>query len=454
MKNKTPVHFLLLSLFYFANLVVAEERPHIILMLADDLGWADVSYHGGNISTPNIDSLAKRGTQLDQFYVLPICSPTRSALMTGRYPIRLGLQCGVVRPWATHGLPLDEKTLPQGLKQVGYTTSIVGKWHLGHALPEQLPLQRGFDHHYGHYNGALDYFTHLRDGGLDWHRDGQPNFDEGYTTDLIGQEAARIIQNHNPDQPLFLYVPFNAPHDPLQAPQDQLDRNKHIKEERRQLFAGMVTSMDDAVGRIVGAANQRLPKDNTLIIFCSDNGGIPQNGSNGPLRAGKSTLYEGGVRVTSIMAWDGTIKAGSIVNEPLHMVDIYPTLMGLTGSKPQQTKPLDGKDAWATIIGEKKSPHKFILINVTPFAGAIRMGDWKLVHNGQTVGSATTAMGEEQWELFNLKQDPFEKNNLIDEQPKVFQRLKKKLAELKGDAVAPNIVSNLLPPDFDVPKIW
>ncbi len=453
---KLARHFLglaLWSLFWVSGLS-GENRPHIILMMADDLGWADVGYHGGVIATPHLDGLARRGTQLDQFYVQPVCSPTRGALLTGRYPLRLGLQCGVVRPWASHGLPLDEQTLPSALGRVGYTTAIVGKWHLGHFQRDYLPLQRGFDHHYGHYNGALDYFTHIRDGGHDWHRDGEPVYEEGYTTDLIGREAARIIAEQNPEKPLFLYVPFNAPHTPLQATEDHLERNAHIAEADRRTFAAMVTSMDDAVGAIIQAADRHLPRQNTLIFFCSDNGGIPRLGSNGNLRRGKGTLYEGGVRVVSIMAWDGVLQAGSVVREPLHIVDLYPTLLKLAGAEDEAQKPLDGKNAWPTISQGKKSPHKWILLNLTPFHGAIRMGQWKLIHNGDVLTNFTTAGEKETWELFNLREDPHETNDLGQTRPKVFQRLEKKLAQLAGEARAPNITPNSTPRGFTSPKIW
>lgn len=454
MKNKTSVLLLFLSVFYFANLGLAQDRPHIIVMVADDLGWADVSYHGGNISTPHLDKLANRGAQLDQFYVQPVCSPTRAALMTGRYPIRYGMQCGVVRPWASHGLPSEEQTLADGLKTVGYTTAVVGKWHLGHMDPAFLPLQRGFDTQYGHYNGALDYFTHIRDGGHDWHRNDEPLYEEGYTTDLIGEEAARIIMEHDVNNPLFLYVPFNAPHTPLQATEEHLKRNAHIENQSRRTFAAMVTSMDDAVGEIIASANKHLPRDNTLIFFSSDNGGIPRLGSNGPLRNGKSSLYEGGVRVAALMVWDGKLEPGSMVTEPLHMVDIYPTLIGLADAQVDQKFPIDGYDAWPTIAQGKESPHDFILLNVTPFGGAIRMGDWKLVHNGVVVAGATTAVGPETWELFDLGNDPSEKTNLVDKRPKMFRRLKAQLDKLEIEATAPHIPPNRAPEDFQVPKIW
>src|SRR5437588_10163663 len=188
-------------------------RPNVVFILADDLGREDCGFMGGTqIKTPHVDKLAAAGARLDAFYVQPVCSPTRAALMTGRYPMRHGLQVGVVRPWAQYGLPPEERTLAQALKSAGYRTAIVGKWHLGHFQRAYLPTMRGFDHQYGHYNGALDYFTHRRDGGLDWHRNDQVCPDEGYTTRLLGDEAVRLIEKHDVKTPLFLYMPFNAPH--------------------------------------------------------------------------------------------------------------------------------------------------------------------------------------------------------------------------------------------------
>src|SRR5262245_17365335 len=194
----------------------AASPPNVVYFLADDLGWADVGWHGSEIKTPSLDKLAAAGARLEQFYVQPVCSPTRAALMTGRYPMRYGLQVGVVRPWARYGLPLEERTLAQALQAVGYETALGGKWHLGHFRPDYLPTRRGFDHQYGHYNGAIDYFTHRRDGGLDWHRDDKALREEGYSTSLIAEEACRLIRRRDRRKPLFLYVPFNAVHAPHQ----------------------------------------------------------------------------------------------------------------------------------------------------------------------------------------------------------------------------------------------
>lgn len=269
-------------------------RPNIVFLLADDLGSYDVGWRGSEIRTPSLDRLALDGARLDAFYVQPVCSPTRAALMTGRYPFRYGFQTGVVRPWAQYGLPLEERMLPQVLAEAGYETAIVGKWHLGHFQPEYLPTRRGFAHQYGHYNGALDYFTHIRDSGFDWHRDDKVNRDEGYSTELVGREAVRIITGRDKTKPLFLYVPFNGVHSPYQVPDKYSDAYPQFSGQRRK-YAGMVTALDEAVGKIVAALKVEGLFDNTLIIFSSDNGG-PAPGkitSNGPLRAGKGTVYEG-----------------------------------------------------------------------------------------------------------------------------------------------------------------
>lgn len=274
-----------------------KSRPNIVYLLADDLGYRDVSWRGGEIQTPHLDALANSGARLESFYVQPVCSPTRAALLTGRYPFRYGLQVGVVRPWAQYGLPLEERLLPQALKSAGYATAICGKWHLGAYQRAYLPTARGFDRQYGHYNGALDYFTHIRDGGFDWHRDDQVCRDEGYTTELVGREAVSMIEEFSGKQPFFLYVPFNAPHGPYQPPTNPRLAYENLKGNRRN-FARMVTAVDDEVGRIVAALDRHGLREKTLILFSSDNGGVGPGkiADNTPLRAGKGTLYEGGVR--------------------------------------------------------------------------------------------------------------------------------------------------------------
>lgn len=435
----------------------ALEKPNIIYIVADDLGWKDVGFHGGEIATPHIDQLAKGGLELDQFYVQPICSPTRASLMTGRYPMRLGLQVGVVRPWAKHGLPLQERTLAESLKDAGYFTAITGKWHLGHVTRDYLPTQRGFDHQHGHYNGALDYFTHLREGSLDWHRDDQPLSEEtGYTTNLIGDDAVRTIENHDPVKPLFLYVPFNAPHSPFQAPEAAIQRYQKLKPKNRKILAAMITSMDEAIGKIVAALDKRNWRQNTLILFHSDNGGVPRTADNGPLRGAKDSLYEGGVRVAALANWPGTLPAGGKVTGMMHVVDMYPTLLGLAGAKldHEDQQPLDGVDIWPVITKGTKRSNNTILINSNPFHGAVRVGDFKLVKNGHVKNNQTTHAETETFELFNLAVDPFEKSDLTQSMPEKLAELKIILAKFEKESIPPNIPPNRMPADFKVPDIW
>ena len=415
---------------------------------------------GTQIRTPHIDKLAAAGTRLDAHYAQPVCSPTRAALLTGRYPMRHGLQVGVVRPWAQYGLPLEERTLPQALRNAGYATAIVGKWHLGHFAPAYLPTRRGFEHQYGHYNGAIDYFTHVRDGGFDWHKDDKVCRDEGYSTTLLGREAAKFVTETAGKKPFFLYVPFNAVHAPHQAPEESLTPYGNLKGDRR-LYAGMLAAMDDAVGVIVDAVEKAGVRKDTLFVFSSDNGG-PHPGEitdNGKYRAGKATLYEGGVRVAAFATWDGHLATGKTLTEPLHMVDWYPTLINLAGASLDQTQPLDGLDIWPTLAQGRPTPHDAILLNTTPQTGAVRVGDWKLVvkrgEDNPDNGAATpkkAARAAESVELFQLKDDPYEKTNLAEREPAKVEELKRVLEGFAKQAVQPKARPRAK--EFVDPKVW
>jgi len=390
--------------------------PHIVFFLADDLGWGDVGYHGSEIETPHIDALAQAGVKLDQFYVLPVCSPTRAALLTGRYPIRQGLQRDVVRPWARWGLPEAERTLPQALGEAGYRSLMVGKWHLGHERSSQLPRARGFAHHYGNYLGAGDYFTHRREGGLDWHRNGKPLEEPGYATFLLANEAMWLIRGHDPAQPLFLYVSFTAPHAPLQVPAHWEARYADLQSPARRSYAAMVSVMDEAIGRILAVLRERGMAENTLVVFASDNGGLESQGAdNGPLRGGKGELYEGGVRVPAVVSWPARLPEGTSVAAPIHIVDWYPTLLGLAGASREQPLPIDGRDIGAVLAGEAQ-PDRAFLYNVEKSGGAVRSGRWKLLQDA----SGT--------ELFDLATDPGELRNVAAEQPDTARALAARLA--------------------------
>ena len=290
------------------------RRPNIVYIVADDLGWKDVGFHGSDIKTPNIDRLAQNGARLEEFYVQPMCTPTRAALMTGRYPCRYGLQTLVIPTPSKYGLPTDERLLPQALKEAGYRTAMVGKWHLGHADRKYWPRQRGFDYHYGSMVGEVDYFTHSSANVRDWYRDDRPVKERGYVTQLWGTDAVAQINAHDPRTPLFLYLAFTAPHSPYQAPKEYIDKYRHIEDPTRRTYAAMITCMDDEIGKVVAALEKKKMRENTLIVFMSDNGGnqtamlagdadvsnLKLPADNGPYRGGKGMLYEGGTRVAAL----------------------------------------------------------------------------------------------------------------------------------------------------------
>jgi len=347
----------------------------------------------------------------------------------------------VIFPNHTYGLPTDERTLPQSLKEAGYSTYMVGKWHLGHADKKYWPQNRGFDHFYGNLVGEVDYFTKIRGGLLDWQRNGNFFQENGYYVTLIGDEAVRLIEKQDKNKPFFLYFASLAPHAPYQAQKADEDRYAStIKDPTRRTYAAMITSLDDQIGRIVATLEKQGLRENTLIIFSSDNGG-PRNAvvasgahspeeraaggvkqeslpaNNGDLRGGKGSLYEGGVRVPTIVNWPAKLKP-RVVNEPLHMTDVMPTVLALANGKASPEKPLDGKDIWATLAEGQPSPHDDILVNVEAFRGAVIKGKWKLVKIALLPGKT---------ELFDLSVDPGEKNNVAEQNPDVVRDLESRL---------------------------
>ena len=418
----------------------AAEKPNILFILADDQGYADTGFSGSrDLHTPNIDGIARKGTVLSSFYVQPCCSPTRATLMSGRYPTRTGVY-NVVTPGAAWGLPLEERTLAEAMRDAGYETAICGKWHLGEFQEAYLPTHRGFDHQYGLWFGNIDYFTHMRGKILDWHRDDQPCKDEGYSTHLLAREACARIRNKAADKPLFLYLPFNAVHAPLQAPENYTHPYAELPAKRRT-YAGMVAAMDEAIGQVLAALEETGLRTNTLIIFCSDNGG-PAPGvvtCNEPLRAGKGTIYEGGMRVCACVSWPGHIPVGQTVKEPLHMVDWYPTLVKLAGGSLKQKLPLDGLDIWPVLTAKAASPHDAILLvsNDGTNSAAIRMSDWKLLVNPtDSPGKLMANQGvADRVELYNLADDVGEKRNLAATHPEKVKELRTRLDQLLANAV-------------------
>ena len=341
-----------IALCMSASVQADDKRPNIIFIMADDLGNADLGYRGGQITTPNIDQLARGGVRLESFYGQQVCTPSRAALMTGRYPMRYGLQTLVIFPSHTYGLPTDERTLPQALKEAGYKTLMTGKWHLGHADRKFWPQNRGFDYFYGNVMGEVDYFDHERGGVIDWQRNGAFLKEKGYYTTLIGDEAVKLIDQQDGKRPFFLYFASLAPHAPYQAPEDYKDRYKSVADKQRRAYSAMITALDDQVGRIVAELDKKGLRDNTIILFASDNGGATSGlfaqgarsneerkneeggieqgakapASNTPFRGGKGGIYEGGVRVPAFVNWPAKLKP-HVVDAPLHMVDVMPTLL-------------------------------------------------------------------------------------------------------------------------------
>ncbi len=452
------------TLFHLPNARAAEKpepsrapRPNIVFFLIDDLGYADCGFNGGTeIQTPNIDRLAKSGAVLESHYVQPVCSPTRAALLTGRYATHTGVYT-IVRPHAKWGLPLTERTLADALRSAGYETAITGKWHLGEFDPAYVPTARGFDHQYGHYFGAIDYFTHVRDGSHDWYRDDKELKQEGYSTHLVAREACRLIAGKDEAKPLFLYVPFNGVHSPMQVPDEYLKPYAAL-EGSRQKLAGMLAAVDEAIGQIVAALEKAELRENTLIVFSSDNGG-PRPGDNTPLRAYKGSLYEGGVRSCAFANWPGHIPAGVRVKEPMHVIDWYPTFVKLAGGSLEQKTALDGLDVWPMLTQATPSPHDAILCVQAPDRAAVRMGDWKLLMNpseniadslpedeapakaARKRAQRKRPVNAESYVLYNLAADVGETTDLAAKEPERVSAMRAKLVELLRDAVPPGNLS-------------
>lgn len=431
---KSLFAFVLLGCLATLSLGAAPTRaPNIVILLADDLGRADLSYAGSDIKTPHIDRLVATGVRLDRFYACPVCSPTRAGLLTGRWPIRYGIMRTVIPPWSDYGLPVEERTLPQALAASGYTRrGIFGKWHLGHSKRAYLPPQRGFTHFYGHYNGALDYFTHVREGEVDWHRNDETVKEEGYTTDLIAREAVRFIEESAPQEPFLLYVPFNAPHSPFQAKPEDLAKYPQ-RQGNKKTYAAMIDAMDQAIGRVLAAIARRPDADNTFVLFCSDNGGHLPVASNLPLRDGKSSVYEGGIRVAAAVRWPaGGLKDGRVCAEPMGYIDVLPTALRLAGAKQNaEGPPIDGRDVLDVMRGAQPAPERPWFSYIAPGdreMASVHVGDWKLVLAGGKVLGAEIDP-KTNVELFNLRDDPNEKTNLAAAQPEHVARLRRHLGD-------------------------
>lgn len=407
--------------------------PNLLLIVADDLGWSDVGWHGGFAKTPRMDALVREGVELDRHYVQPVCTPTRTALMSGRYPGRFGPHA--LAPSNLRAMPLGTVTLASALKSRGYSTAMSGKWHLG-SRPEWGPAKYGFDRGYGTMTGAADPWTHkYRKGPYEdtWHRDGVLFREEGNATELVAAEALRRIEEKR--TPWLLYVPFHAVHTPVDAPEEYRKIYEGVKfhddpalHESRLRLAAMISQLDAKIGAFVDALERTGQRADTLIVFTSDNGGIeslknayvgnvghsPLNSENDPLRGQKNTLYEGGIRVCAFANWPGRLAPRKL-SAPFHAVDWFPTFSRLAGYRPGEGIRWDGLDRWDVLNGADAGPRTIYIGHRQ--GQALLHGPWKLVVNAK--GKA---------ELYDLSADPYEKTDLAPSKPDVVADLSARLA--------------------------
>lgn len=403
-----------------------KDKPNILYILTDDLGWGDLSLHGSPIQTPNIDQLAREGVELTQHYVCPMCTPTRASLLTGRHPGRFGSHATV--PSNAPVLPDGYQTMASVLRDAGYDTGLFGKWHLG-SSPRFGPNAYGFNHSYGSLAGGVDPYNHRYKRGdfsVTWHRNGELLTEQGHVTDLIVNEAEHWIETR--EEPWFCYVPFTAVHTPVKPVQRWLSSyfpqhydDDPLKDMSFKKYAAYTSHMDEGVGRLLEVLERTCRRENTIIVFSSDNGAIndcplhgtdkypgwqedyPRLGSNAPFRGVKAQLYEGGIRTPTIVNWRGQLAARKM-DSPVQVTDWYPTLTSLAGATAEATP--DGRDIWPLITGGEDKPETRRLY--WNFRGGkhhgLRHGDWKLIAHQTESGY--------RYELFNIGEDPYETSEL------------------------------------------
>ncbi len=481
----TTVGVLLVSAWVTTLVHAADARPNIIIMVADDIGWSDVGFHGGDIDTPSLDLLAAEGVELSRFYSTPICSPTRAALMTGRDPMRLGVVYGVIMPWMNAGIHPEEHFMPESFLAAGYQTAMVGKWHLGHALQAYHPNSRGFEHFYGHLHTEVGYFPPFSNqGGRDFQLNGTSIERDGYETFILGDEVSRYIRERDKSKPFFVYMPFIAPHTPLDAPQELQDKYANLADNRqparskntdqsrlirrmmrqpsaRPMYAAVVDAMDQSIGRVLQTLEEEGVADNTIVLFFSDNGGAAYasgGADNVPLRGGKGETWEGGIRVVSVMRWPDQLKAGSEMDQIMTAMDVFPTLAAAAGITPGNDKfELDGKNLWPAIAEGKRAPREELVFfaSETPIRGSFMFtafnDHWKLVQEvEQGLLSAVVTNY-----LFDIDKDPYENNNLADANPKVVARLSQEILYWRTLYPVAGTRNELVPPPgWRAPKDW
>lgn len=450
------------------------KKPNIIIILADDLGWGDVGFHGSAIKTPHLDRLSKEGVILNRYYTAPICSPTRAGLMTGRYPNRVGIREATIPPWSDFGLDTSEVLMPQMLAEAGYKNrALIGKWHLGHNSLQYHPMRRGFTHFYGHFNGAIDYFTHKREGEVDWQNDYEPSKDKGYSTNLLTDEAVKCINSYSKQStPFFIYLAYNAPHGPLQAPDEDLKENGFDPSKPRfsgteggdesaesgnlghgntpwQTYAAMVTNLDKGIGRVLQTLKDLKIDDNTLILFHSDNGaaGNGATASHGELRGYKFDEWEGGVRAPAIIKWAAAnLVGGRQIEQVMGYVDVFPTFKEIAGVKSTPKKPFDGISMWPVLSGKTKNIDRGFYLG----HGAIIHGDWKLIKD---LGIRKMQMKDGDM-LLHIPPDYSEKNNLRESNREMYNKLKAEVAPYDTIKAPKELLSKGPKNGFVAPENW
>ncbi len=420
------------------------ERPHIIIIYTDDQGYGDLSCMGAaDLSTPHLDSLAASGARLTDWYSnSPVCSPSRASAFTGRYPCHAGVRSILGGHRQATGLPTETPTIATALKRLGYRTALSGKWHLGVA-DEFQPHNHGFDEWFGFLAGCVDYYSHIFYWGgqnptHDLWRNGEEIWRNGeYLTDLVTRRAVEEIdQAAAVDEPLFLFVGYNAPHYPMHAPAEHMERFAHLPWDRR-VMAAMLSAVDDGVGEILAALERNGMRENAFLFFQSDNGpsresrnwldGTPDpyyGGTSGGLKGHKFSLYDGGIRVPALMSWPARIPAGRVISEVGAAMDVFPTFLAAAGGDPAEYT-LDGLDVLPMVADGAPSPHDAIFWEQGDQT-AVRRGDWKLVLKGQLVEGAPP---EDAVHLSNLREDMGETRNLADAEPDL-------TADLTGEADA------------------
>ena len=430
------------------------ERPHIVVIMADDLGWNDVGYHGSEIKTPHLDRLAKDGRELTRFYVNSVCSPTRASLMTGQSAMRLGITSPMPKI-APKGLPLELNTLPDYLRQLDYQTALVGKWHLGVKRPYH-PNRRGFDTFYGNLSGAVGYWDHVHGGHYDWQRNGKTFREDGYVTHLQANEAVRVVRARDKARPLFMLFSLGAPHLPNEAPPEAIDAYADIADEKRRVHAAMVSELDMAVGQLLAVLDEEGMADNTLVWFLSDNGGLTQyrgmpqafyrildaakwlwgddipvrfiefmrtntedgGSDNTPLTGAKGSVKEGGIRVPGIIRWPAALGAGAF-DTRLSVLDMLPTLLDAAGGAKLPVEPHDGRSFLRALRGEATLPPAPFVTQAFNGNRAIFHAQWKLLLRAD--GSKS---------LYDIDADPSETTDLAATQEELVARLEKRLAAM------------------------